>query len=594
MLFNDNEIEPIGCKSRTYKTEELEYLTALLRDYESQNVIEKTELADDGFMNSVFLVEKSSSTVENRQFRLILNMKKINENYIIHEKFKMESLFSCLNLMSEGCFMASLDLKNAYHTIPIFEPHQKFLQFCVNGQTYRYKVLPQGYKDSPRIFTRILKPVIGHLRQKGFLSSIYIDDLYLQGDTFEECQKNVQVSKHLLCRLGFDISDKSSMIPSQKLVHLGFILNSVKMTVSLDDKKKNKIKMRGNELLKCKKTSVRILAKFIGIVVSCLPAVRYGALYYREMEIHKIQSLKSNCGDYDSQLILNDSCVEEIKWWVKEGINSFKPIYEGNHDMIVQSDSSDYAWGAFCKDIKTQGFWSEEESKMHINAKELLAASLGIKALCKDKKNCHIQIRIDNTTAVWYINKLGGTKSFECNKITKNLWLWCKERNIWLTAAFVEGVNNVEADDLSRKLNTECEISLNTEVFQSLCEQYGVPELDLFSSRINHKLNKYMTRYPEQGACGIDAFKYIWSGYIYIFPPFILINSILAKLKRDKPQKAMLIVPEWPTAVWYPKLMKMVKSVKKLGRADQISNIPRKEKRAVEFLKNLKLMICIC
>ena len=105
-----------------------------------------------------------------------------------------------------------------------------------------------------------------------------------------------------------------------------------------------------------------------------------------------------------------------------------------------------------------------------------------------------------------------------------------------------------------------------------------------------------MSRLPDSLACGIDAFKkYKWYGYIFIFPPFILINRILAKTLRDKPQKVMLlIVPNWPTAVWYPKLLKMIILRKQLGKASLISSLPRRQLKSQKFFLNLELMICIC
>ena len=103
----------------------------------------------------------------------------------------MDSLESCLNLMEYNCFMASIDLADAYHSIPMHPSHTKFLKFEVKGQSYKYLVLPQGYKDSPRIFTKITKPIVSHLHERGILGSIYIDDLNDQGSTFEEYKSNV-------------------------------------------------------------------------------------------------------------------------------------------------------------------------------------------------------------------------------------------------------------------------------------------------------------------------------------------------------------------------------------------------------------------
>ena len=120
---------------------------------------------------------------------------------------------------------------------------------------------------------------------------------------------------------------------------------------------------------------------------------------------------------------LNSAAIEEIKFWMYEGIFSFKPVYERDVDFIIQTDSSDFAWGAVFEEKETQGFWNEYERLLHINCKELLAVNLGVKAFASELNNVHIQVQVDNTTAVCYINKMGGTHSVKCNDITKDLLL---------------------------------------------------------------------------------------------------------------------------------------------------------------------------
>ena len=59
---------------------------------------------------------------------------------------------------------------------------------------------------------------------------------------------------------------------------------------------------------------------------------------------------------------------------------------------------------------------------------------------------------MDNTTGVAYISNLGDTHSNLCNQYTKDLILWCKDRNIWVSACHIAGKANVEADSLSWKI----------------------------------------------------------------------------------------------------------------------------------------------
>ena len=61
--------------------------------------------------------------------------------------------------------------------------------------------------------------------------------------------------------------------------------------------------------------------------------------------------------------------------------------------------------------IDTGGHFALEETNIHINIQELKAALLGLKSLCFDTFNTNILVKIDNTSAVARINKMGSTKS---------------------------------------------------------------------------------------------------------------------------------------------------------------------------------------
>ena len=121
---------------------------------------------------------------------MILNLKRFNEN-VSKQHFKMESLQSAVRLMKSGCYMATVDLKDAYHTVPIHRSHQKFLKFSWRGRLFQFTCLPNGLSCAPRCFTKILKPVYATLRKAGHANVGYIDDQYLQGDTKQECLSNI-------------------------------------------------------------------------------------------------------------------------------------------------------------------------------------------------------------------------------------------------------------------------------------------------------------------------------------------------------------------------------------------------------------------
>ena len=71
-----------------------------------------------------------------------------------------------------------------------------------------------------------------------------------------------------------------------------------------------------------------------------------------------------------------------------------------------------------------------------------------------------------------------------------DIWNWYISRNIHLSISHVAGCLNVEADELSRGLNIneDIEWALVMDIFQEIVCRFGKPDIDLFASRLNHKL----------------------------------------------------------------------------------------------------------
>ena len=146
----------------------------------------------------------------------------------------MESLGDVLNIINPGVWMASVDLQDAYCTIPVHPDHQKYLTFSWQHKYYKFTCLPNGYAQPPMIFTKLLKHPFSFLRRRGHHSIIYIDDAYLQGDSYDACYNNVYKTVSLFQKLGFTINLRKSVLnPTQKVEFLGFILDSRLMTIKL-------------------------------------------------------------------------------------------------------------------------------------------------------------------------------------------------------------------------------------------------------------------------------------------------------------------------------------------------------------------------
>ena len=167
-------------------------------------------------------------------------------------------------------------------------------------------------------------------------------------------------------------------------------------------------------------------------------------------------------------------------------------------------------------------------------------------------------LQMDNTTAVAYINKRGGTKSDQLTQLALEIWKLCQSHKISLVAQYLPGLENVEADAESRQMNARIEWTLAKHLSVKIQTRYYSPEVDLFASRLNHQVPMYVARRPDPGAMAIDAFTLDWSKWTsFIHPPIVLLNRVLLKIRQDR-ATALLIAPAWVGQPWYPSLLDML------------------------------------
>ena len=521
----------------------------------SKGVIEITAPEPGQFVSNIFTKEKPDGTL-----RIILDLSDFND-FVVYRHFKMDSLQTAINLMSESCLMASIDWKDAYYSVPVATKFRKYLCFYWQGILYRYTCFANGLAPAPRKFTKLTKVIFSELRKMGHLNTHYIDDTLLIAMSIELCRENVRDTVRMSEEAGFVVHPiKSVLHPTQRIVYLGFWLNSVDMTVTLTETKATKLKTACLKLLEKQTVPIRELAHVIGLMVASFHGVQYGQLFYRSCDNHKTHALKLALGNYENLTILPPECKEDLEWWERNIETQTKKILVPKPSYELESDASLKGWGGCIKTPEgkssTGGNWSETERNKHINELELIAAWFTIKCFCGNATNACIKVFSDNTTTVAYLNHMGGTKTL-CNQIAREVWLWCYQNNNCIIATHLPGVLNLVADKESRSIHDNMEWRLNPELFDKITKQWGTPDIDLFASRLNFQVPKYFSWKPDPGALAVDAFMESWSDYyFYAFPPFNMIGKLLKKIEIDR-ATGIIVVPYWPTQSWFSKFTQM-------------------------------------
>ena len=76
----------------------------------------------------------------------------------------METFTQIRDWLQPGYFLIGMDLKDQFLAVPINENFRKFLRFSWRGKLFEFNVLPFGLTCSPRVVTKLLKPVMAFLR----------------------------------------------------------------------------------------------------------------------------------------------------------------------------------------------------------------------------------------------------------------------------------------------------------------------------------------------------------------------------------------------------------------------------------------------
>lgn len=110
-----------------------------------QGIIEPTGHVEREIVSWIFLREKKDGS-----HRMILNLKSLSQ-FMNKLHFKMDTLHTITKLVEKDCFMAAIDLKDAYYSVTMAPEDRKYLKFIWRGKPYQFTCpiyLPTIHKTS--------------------------------------------------------------------------------------------------------------------------------------------------------------------------------------------------------------------------------------------------------------------------------------------------------------------------------------------------------------------------------------------------------------------------------------------------------------
>ena len=99
---------------------------------------------------------------------------------------------------------------------------------------------------------------------------------------------------------------------------------------------------------------------------------------------------------------------------------------------------------------------------------------------------------------------------------------------------------------------------LDPNIFEKACKLFFLLDSDLFATRINTELTRFVSRKLDPDAFHTNACTLSWTkGLNYAFPPFSIIGRVMKKIQEDK-AIFLVILPLWPTQTWFPRALPLL------------------------------------
>ena len=282
----------------------------------------------------------------------------------------------------------------------------------------------------------------------------------------------------LLQHLGFLTNlQKSRLKPNTKLEFLVVEINSVDIATYLSEEKITDITNLCKKLLLQENTTLRELTSLIGKLISTYQAVFLATLHCCSSQMYQITKLKANlcCED---KISLNAASLEELKWWCHNlNLNKGRPTNVQNAEIIIQLDAAKLGgWGAHCQGLTTGSQWSKTKAQTTHKCFRNESSEIVNRVVFAGRKKNKIS---SPTNRQRHLVKMGGTKSTELNKFSKENWEYLIGNKIKLTAEYLPSSQNIQEDWESCHTKDSSEWKMCPQIF--------------FASRLSHQLSRYMS-----------------------------------------------------------------------------------------------------
>lgn len=214
-------VNPVNIPPRRMSPLDQKDLKAELLKFEKLGLVEPS---NSPWAAPTILVRKEN------KIRVVVDLRGLNA-VTIADEYPLPRMDDILEGVGGKRFFTSLDIAKSFFQVPLNDAaDREKTAFRTPFGLYQFKVLPQGFRNSPAIFQRVIDDVLGNLKWEKAL--VYIDDLLIFSNNFEDHLRDVGAVMDALIKEGLRVQPSKVKLFSSQIDFLGYEVSAEGRTLS--------------------------------------------------------------------------------------------------------------------------------------------------------------------------------------------------------------------------------------------------------------------------------------------------------------------------------------------------------------------------
>ncbi|XP_041989092.1 uncharacterized protein LOC121740463 [Aricia agestis] len=205
-------VKPIAIKSRKHSEADTIFIENEIEKLLKDGVIEPT--------NSPWRAQVLVTTSTTHRKRLVIDYSLTINRFTELDAYPLPNIELIVSKVAQHKVFSQIDLKSAYHQVPILKTERLYTAFEACGNLYQFTRIPFGVTNGVAAFQRTLNFIITEEKLMGTYA--YLDDVTICGKTIEEHDTNLKRFRDAVHKYNLTLNEEKCVYRQSSIKLLGY------------------------------------------------------------------------------------------------------------------------------------------------------------------------------------------------------------------------------------------------------------------------------------------------------------------------------------------------------------------------------------